>query len=109
MWLTNQPFVNGTFGFPLVVVGVECIDPAEVNLVAQPNGDATGAESTVRNTAPFNLFGIPTISIPCGFDDRGLPIGLQISGPALGELPMFALAHAYEQATDWRSLSPPTA
>ena len=70
---------------------------------------ATGAESTVRNTAPFNLFGIPTISIPCGFSPEGLPIGIQISGPKLGELPMFALAHAYQQVTDWHLRRPPSA
>ncbi|HEY5665610.1 MAG TPA: amidase [Gammaproteobacteria bacterium] len=68
---------------------------------------ATGAESTVRNTAPFNLFGIPTITVPCGLSRDGLPIGLQISGPRLGELPVFALAHAYEQATDWHLQRPP--
>jgi aspartyl-tRNA(Asn)/glutamyl-tRNA(Gln) amidotransferase subunit A len=68
---------------------------------------ATGAESTVRNTAPFNLFGIPTITVPCGLSRTGLPIGLQISGPALGELPVYALAHAYEQATTWRFQRPP--
>jgi aspartyl-tRNA(Asn)/glutamyl-tRNA(Gln) amidotransferase subunit A len=68
---------------------------------------ATGAESTVRNTAPFNLFGIPTITVPCGLSRDGLPIGLQISGPHLGELPMFALANAYEQVTDWHLQRPP--
>jgi len=62
---------------------------------------ASGAESTVRNTFPFNLYGIPTITVPCGFSRTGLPIGLQISGPHLGELSMLALAHAYEQATSW--------
>jgi len=70
---------------------------------------AAGAESTVRNTAPFNLFGIPTISVPCGFSRDGLPIGIQISGPALGELPLFALAQAYEQATGWHRQAPPIA
>ena len=70
---------------------------------------ATGAESTVRNTAPFNLFGIPTINVACGLSRSGLPIGLQISGPRLGELPVFALAHAYEQATPWRFQRPPGA
>jgi aspartyl-tRNA(Asn)/glutamyl-tRNA(Gln) amidotransferase subunit A len=68
---------------------------------------ATGAESTVRNTAPFNLFGIPTITVPCGLSRSGLPIGLQISGPKLGELAVYALAHAYEQATAWRFQRPP--
>jgi aspartyl-tRNA(Asn)/glutamyl-tRNA(Gln) amidotransferase subunit A len=59
------------------------------------------------NTVPFNTFGIPAISLPCGFSREGLPIGLQISGPRLGELDVLALAHAYEQATDWHELRPP--
>ena len=67
----------------------------------------TGAESTVRNTAPFNVYGIPTISLPCGFSSSGLPIGLQISGPRLGEPEVLALAHAYEQATNWHERRPP--
>jgi len=61
----------------------------------------------IRNTAPFNSYGIPTISIPCGFSREGLPIGLQVSGRALGELDVLALAHAYEQATDWHEHVPP--
>lgn len=58
------------------------------------------------NTLPFNVFGIPTISVPCGFTRGGLPIGLQISGPPLGEAPVLALAHAYEQATEWHLREP---
>ena len=61
----------------------------------------------LRNTAPFNFYAIPTISIPCGFSREGLPIGLQISGRALGESDVLALAHAYEQATDWHERAPP--
>ena len=61
----------------------------------------------IRNPAPFNYYGIPTISIPCGFSREGLPIGLQVSGPALGELDVLAIAHAYEQATDWHDRTPP--
>ena len=61
----------------------------------------------IRNPAPFNYYGIPTISLPCGFSRDGLPIGLQMSGRALGELEVFALAHAYEQATDWHDRTPP--
>ncbi len=62
-----------------------------------------------RNTMPFNAYGVPSISLPCGFSSEGLPIGLQISGPALGELDVLALAHAYEQATDWHERVPPLA
>ena len=60
-----------------------------------------------RNTSPFNSYGIPSISVPCGFSREGLPIGLQIGGPALGEVDVLALAHAYEQATDWHERTPP--
>lgn len=67
---------------------------------------ASGAESSVRNTAPFNLYGIPTISVPIGFSHSGLPIGLQISARARGERWMLALAHAYQQVTDWHRKAP---
>jgi aspartyl-tRNA(Asn)/glutamyl-tRNA(Gln) amidotransferase subunit A len=61
-----------------------------------------------RNTAPFNVYGLPTISIPCGFTRSGLPIGIQMSGPHFGETKVLALAHAYEQATDWHTRRPPS-
>jgi aspartyl-tRNA(Asn)/glutamyl-tRNA(Gln) amidotransferase subunit A len=61
----------------------------------------------IRNTGPFNTYGLPTISIPCGFTRSGLPIGIQISGPRFGEAKVLALAHAYEQATDWHTRRPP--
>jgi aspartyl-tRNA(Asn)/glutamyl-tRNA(Gln) amidotransferase subunit A len=60
----------------------------------------------LSNTGPFNLFGLPTISVPCGFTEKGLPIGLQISGAPFAEAKVLALAHAYEQATDWHTKHP---
>ena len=60
----------------------------------------------IRNTAPFNTYGLPTISIPCGFTSSGLPVGMQISGPRFGEAKVLALAHAYQQATDWHTRRP---
>jgi aspartyl-tRNA(Asn)/glutamyl-tRNA(Gln) amidotransferase subunit A len=60
----------------------------------------------IRNTGAFNVYGLPTISIPCGFTSSGLPIGMQISGPRFGEARVLALAHAYEQATDWHTRRP---
>jgi aspartyl-tRNA(Asn)/glutamyl-tRNA(Gln) amidotransferase subunit A len=60
----------------------------------------------IRNTTPFNVYGLPTISVPCGFMRSGLPIGMQISGPRLGEAKVLALAYAYEQATDWHRRRP---
>ena len=55
----------------------------------------------LRNTSPFNVYGIPTISVPCGFTRSGLPIGLQVSGPNGGETMVFRVAAAYERATEW--------
>jgi aspartyl-tRNA(Asn)/glutamyl-tRNA(Gln) amidotransferase subunit A len=51
------------------------------------------------------LAGIPGISIPCGFAG-GLPVGLQIIGPALGEETVLRVAYAYEQATEWHKMRP---
>ncbi len=59
------------------------------------------------NTRPFNGYGLPVISIPCGFSKEGLPIGLQIAGPLFGESSVLALAHAYQQETDWHKRRPP--
>jgi aspartyl-tRNA(Asn)/glutamyl-tRNA(Gln) amidotransferase subunit A len=66
-----------------------------------------GVSPLLRNTQPLDIFGLPTISIPCGFTREGLPIGLQISGPRFGESRVLALAHAYQQATDWHTRRPP--
>lgn len=57
-------------------------------------------------TISINLAGIPGMSVPCGFDARGLPIGLQILAPAFKEEVMLRVAHAYEQATDWHTRQP---
>jgi aspartyl-tRNA(Asn)/glutamyl-tRNA(Gln) amidotransferase subunit A len=59
-----------------------------------------------RNTRPFNLLAFPTISIPCGFTDLGLPIGLQLSGAPWQELQLLKMAHAYEQMTNWSTRRP---
>lgn len=57
-------------------------------------------------TLAANLAGICGISLPCGFDNKGLPIGLQLLGPAFGEERILQVAHAYEQATDWHKAIP---
>lgn len=56
-------------------------------------------------TVPANMAGLPGIAIPCGFSD-GLPVSLQVMGPAFGEEKMLQVAHAYEQATEWHKRSP---
>ena len=62
---------------------------------------------SLRNTQPFDIFGLPAISIPCGFTRDDMPIGLQIAGPRFGESRVLALAHAYQQVTDWHTRWPP--
>ncbi len=57
-------------------------------------------------TIPVNLAGLPAVSIPCGFDEQGLPIGMQLIGKVLGEARLFEVAHAYEQATTWHIRKP---
>jgi len=57
-------------------------------------------------TLSASLAGLPGLSLPCGFDAEGLPIGLQIIGPAFAEPAVFRVAYAYEQATDWRTREP---
>jgi aspartyl-tRNA(Asn)/glutamyl-tRNA(Gln) amidotransferase subunit A len=64
------------------------------------------ARRLTRFTAPFNLTGLPAISLPCGFTANGLPIGLQIVAPALAEKKLLQAAQAYEQATDWHTKKP---
>ncbi|MEU7990274.1 amidase [Streptosporangium canum] len=55
---------------------------------------------------PLNGTGLPAVSIPCGFGSDGLPIGVQLAGPAWGEATLLALAHAYQKVTDWHARRP---
>ena len=60
-------------------------------------------------TRIFNLASCPAISVPCGFDDRNMPVGLQIGARPRAEETIFKVAHAYEQATSWHTMRPPGA
>jgi aspartyl-tRNA(Asn)/glutamyl-tRNA(Gln) amidotransferase subunit A len=57
-------------------------------------------------TIPANLAGLPGMSLPCGFDSRGLPIGLQLVGNHFGEARMLNVAHQYQRVTDWHTRRP---
>jgi len=57
-------------------------------------------------TITVNLAGLPGLSLPCGFDQHGLPIGMQLIGDVLREDQLFQVAYAYEQATQWHLQSP---
>jgi aspartyl-tRNA(Asn)/glutamyl-tRNA(Gln) amidotransferase subunit A len=70
-----------------------------------PEGDID--RDCSENNVAFNAYGIPAISIPCGFTKQGLPIGLMIAGPNFSESRVLALTHAYEQVTSWHNRRPP--
>jgi len=64
------------------------------------------ARQLTRFTAPFNLTGVPALSVPCGFTHRGLPIGLQIVSKAWAEVEALRAGQAFEQATEWHNRIP---
>jgi aspartyl-tRNA(Asn)/glutamyl-tRNA(Gln) amidotransferase subunit A len=82
--------VSPTTAFP---IGAKTDDPVQMYL-----GDIY--------TVPASLAGLPAMSIPCGFDAKGLPIGLQITGNYFAEAKMLQAAHQYQLATDWHSRVP---
>lgn len=80
--------------------------PVIADLLKRPEDLRAQEMIMLRNTRPFNVWGIPTISIPCGFTRDGLPIGLQLAaGPGRG-IVLLQAAQVYEQATEWHSKMP---
>jgi len=95
----------------------------EVDLLAGPTEPVTAPEilaskvmageqevgvvgALTQYTRPYNINGFPAISVPCGFSDEGMPIGLQLAGRPFDELTVLRAAHAYEQANDWHTRRP---
>jgi aspartyl-tRNA(Asn)/glutamyl-tRNA(Gln) amidotransferase subunit A len=61
---------------------------------------------SLKNTLPFNYYGLPALTVPCGFTKNGLPLGLQIVGPKWGEEIVLAVGNYYEQHTKWHLRHP---
>jgi len=90
----------------------------QVDVLVSPTAPTTAFEAGAKTedplsmylsdlmTIPVNLAGLPGLSLPCGFDAQGLPIGMQLIGSALGEEVLFQVAYAYEQSTDWHFRMP---
>lgn len=88
-------------GAPLPAMPLEEFPPT---LVLPPEAVA----SFVGFTAPTNFSGHPTISVPCGRSSEGLPLGMQLIGRHDAEPTLIGAAHAYEQSTEWHTLTPPS-
>jgi amidase len=69
--------------------------------------DPETVAARLRYTAPFDMSGQPTLTLPGGMTADGMPVGFQIVGPAFGEAAILAAGHAYQQATDWHRKRPP--
>jgi aspartyl-tRNA(Asn)/glutamyl-tRNA(Gln) amidotransferase subunit A len=80
--------------------------PAIADLRKDPEALRPAELRLLRNTRPFNVWGLPAVSLPCGFTQSGLPIGLQIAGPYWREDLVLRLASGYESATEWHERRP---
>ena len=94
--------------YDLVALPTMRVLPGSIDdsLAREENVSTGGEPMQTSNCVPFNTFGIPAVSIPCGFSASGLPIGLMIAGPRFSEGRVLALAHAYEKATQWHTRRP---
>ena len=79
---------------------------AETDIDRGPPGTETRFMAVSANTRPFNYLGLPAISVPCGFDPHGCPIGLQIAGRPFGEARVLKVADAYQRDTDFHARRP---
>jgi aspartyl-tRNA(Asn)/glutamyl-tRNA(Gln) amidotransferase subunit A len=80
--------------------------PSTAFKVGEKTADPLSMYLSDLMTIPVNLAGLPGLSIPCGFDEQGLPIGMQLIGNVLREDLLFKVAYAYEQATEWHKRKP---
>ena len=97
----NDVFYNVDY----VITPTTPVPPITIEQALSMSPDPAG-ELWLRNTRPFNAYGVPTVSVPCGFTLTGLPIGLQIAGPPLSEESLLSFAYAYEQSTTWHKRTP---
>jgi aspartyl-tRNA(Asn)/glutamyl-tRNA(Gln) amidotransferase subunit A len=95
--------------FDLVVLPTRRRIPRKIDAAIKRERNDKPLNPELENTGQFNVYGIPAISVPCGFTSTGLPVGLMIAGPRFSEARVLALANAYERATQWHSRTPPLA
>lgn len=79
---------------------------AETDVDARAPDALNRAAAVSINTRPFNYLGLPTLSVPCGFDSNGLPISLQLAGKPFAEATILKVGDAYQRDTDWHARKP---
>jgi len=97
--------------FDQVDVMVTATTPITAPKIGQTTVDIAGHQedtrlASTRLVRALNLAGVPALSLPCGFDSQGLPIGLQIFGRSFDEASVLKVGHAYEQNSQWRNRRP---
>jgi aspartyl-tRNA(Asn)/glutamyl-tRNA(Gln) amidotransferase subunit A len=93
--------------FAKVDVLVSPTSPTTAFKAGEKTADPLGMYLSDLMTIPVNLAGLPGMSLPCGFDSQGLPIGLQLVSQVLREDILLRVGYAYEQSTDWHEQKPP--
>jgi len=101
--LIKQDFENA---FKNVDVLVSPTAPTTAFKAGEKTADPISMYLNDLMTIPVNLAGLPGLSVPCGFDEQGLPIGLQLIGKVLREDQLLQIAYAYEQSTSWHLSQP---
>jgi aspartyl-tRNA(Asn)/glutamyl-tRNA(Gln) amidotransferase subunit A len=105
--LVQQDFASAFERVDVVLGPTVPIVAPPIGATFEPGGPLNLVPRAIANrtTVPCNLTGMPAVSVPCGFSE-GLPVGLQIMGPAFAEPLVLQVAAAYESATDWRRQKP---
>jgi len=107
-FITDE-FLSAFRGVDVLVTPTTTVPARPIEEDPGASGAASLAMSTelTRLTNPFNLTGMPALSLPCGFTRDGLPVGLQIVGKPFDEPAVLRVGYAYEQATEWHTRRPP--
>jgi len=92
------------FATPTIRMKVPTLAATDIDAGAPGAIEAFGAISA--NTRAINYMGLPSVSVPCGFDSKGLPIGFQIQGRPFAEAKVLKVADAYQRDTNWHERSP---
>jgi aspartyl-tRNA(Asn)/glutamyl-tRNA(Gln) amidotransferase subunit A len=92
------------FATPTIRMKVPTLAATNIDAGAPGAVEAFGA--ITANTRAINYMGLPSVSVPCGFDSKGLPLGFQIQGRPFAEARVLKVAHAYQQDTDWHKRVP---